>query len=163
MLYFQRSSTLTHQVIFGHDFESPRAAADYSWQEDPAEDKLPKLKRASDMLTAIWLRGHPNPKNLRYYLAYQVQNDETTPVIAKILRDANLDQVPYWPGFTVGMWTEEGVALLGKQRLPTKTCGLLHEHLRLVRLETPNARGEFQEHLKDEHREITNGRDVLQA
>jgi hypothetical protein len=121
---------LTHwrEVIFGHCFDSPRVAAETEWQHDSTEDQFPKLKRVSDILTAFWLRGHSNPKNLRYYLIFQVQNVETTPLIARILRDANLNQVPYWPGLVVGIWEKAGGALLGSNSL-IETCDVLQARL----------------------------------
>ncbi|KAF1832885.1 hypothetical protein BDW02DRAFT_553766 [Decorospora gaudefroyi] len=101
-------------MIIGMDFQSPRAQAVDRWQEEPTEDELPRLKRVSDIMTAFWLRGHGNPKNLRYYLAFNVQNDETVPLIARVLKNRGHDKmVPYWPGVTVGTWEKEGEALLG--------------------------------------------------
>ena len=102
-------------MIFGHFFENPLTAASEYWDEALTEDDLPKLKRASDILAVLWLRGHNKPENLRYYLVCQVQNADTTPLIAGILKDANLDKVPRWPGHVVHMWNEAGEALLGKR------------------------------------------------
>jgi hypothetical protein len=121
-------------VIFGHYFESPLTAAQENWAVDPTEDDLPKLKRASDIMTTFWLRGNNNPENLRYYLVCQVQNAETTPLIARILKNANLDKVPRWPGYVVHMSDEAGDALLGKQLSPRKTCNVL-----LARLTYPGS------------------------
>ena len=99
----------------GNFFESPFRAASDNWDVAPTEADLPKLKRASDILTAFWLRGHTDPKNLRYYLVCQGQNAETTALIARILKNANIDKIPRWPGYTVHMSDEAGEALLGKQ------------------------------------------------
>jgi len=101
-------------VIIGLDFESPKASAEELWGQTPTEDELPRLKRVSEIMTAFWLRDNPDPKKLKHYLVYNVQNEQTMALIKKVVDDSGLRQVPYWPGVTVGMWQEAGEALLGE-------------------------------------------------
>jgi len=101
-------------VIIGLDFRSPRTSAEALWGQTSNKDELPRLKRVSDIMTAFWLRDNPDPKKLKHYLAYNVQNEQTMPLINKVLDDTGLRQVPYWPGVTVDMWQEAGEALLGE-------------------------------------------------
>lgn len=102
-------------VIFAIDLESPLSAARDNWErEDINSDELPQLRRVSDIITAFWLRHNPTPSNLKYYLVNQVQNEETNELIGSIMRLANLDKLPSWPGLTVGIGHDVGKALLGK-------------------------------------------------
>ena len=42
----------------GHDFSSPKNEAELTWDvEDVKEDELLKLKKASDIMLAFWLRN----------------------------------------------------------------------------------------------------------
>jgi hypothetical protein len=100
-------------VIIGLDFQSPRVKALENWGHANAAE-LPQLQRVSDIMMAFWLRDNPNPKNLKYYLVYNIKNELTVSLINTVLRNHNLDQVPYWPGIVANMWEEEGPTLLGK-------------------------------------------------
>lgn len=75
---------------------------------------MPALHLASDVMFGFWLRDNPNPKNLRYYVAANVQNDETQRLVATILKKKEVKGVPQWPGVKVGVETDEGRVLLGK-------------------------------------------------
>jgi hypothetical protein len=94
-------------------FENPTHAAATNWGRRPNDAELPQLRRASDIIFAYWLRNNPNPKNLHYYLVNDVQNEETMPLIASIVRAKGHATVPFWPGITMGMWQKEAEALLG--------------------------------------------------
>jgi hypothetical protein len=99
----------------GHDFSSPKNEAELTWDvEDVKEDELPKLKKASDIMLAFWLRNNKNPRNLKHYLANQITNKETVPLIARVLKNSKLSRVPKWPGVEVSMQQDDGQALLGK-------------------------------------------------
>jgi len=102
-------------VIFAIDLENPMTAARDNWvREDINPDELPQLRRVSDIITAFWLRKNPTPSNLKYYLVNQVQNPETTKLIGSVMRQANLNNLPSWPGLTVSIEQDAGKALLGK-------------------------------------------------
>lgn len=102
---------------------SPLSAAQEYWGEDSDDDddhdnmpslsSMPALRRPSDIMAAYWLRNNLAPKSLSYYFALDVQNDETLPLITSVLDRRGLERMPPWPGVKVGMWEEEGEALLG--------------------------------------------------
>ena len=91
-----------------------KAARDNWEREDINSDELPQLRRVSDIMTAFWPRNNPTPSNLKYYLVSQVTNDETNELIGSIMRQANFDKLPSWPGLTVSIEQDAGKALLGK-------------------------------------------------
>jgi len=74
---------------------------------------LPQVGIVSDIMFAYWLRDNANPRNLRYYITNNIQNEETLKVIARILREKSMQTVPYWPGVELGMWEKEAEVLLG--------------------------------------------------
>ncbi|KAF2125733.1 hypothetical protein P153DRAFT_298865, partial [Dothidotthia symphoricarpi CBS 119687] len=93
---------------------SPKMAAIENWEEDdPPEVELPKLSRASDIMWMLYSRDNPDPKKLKYYFVTTVLNDQTVPLIARMLRQAEYAVVPYWPGVTVSLDDEEGKVFLG--------------------------------------------------
>lgn len=101
-------------VIFPQHLLNPKAAAEDSWDVAPSEDQLPSIRRPSDIMTAYWLRGNPNPKNLRYYFVINVQNRATLALLAKIFKDGGHGQnIPLWPGITFTMDQPEAEVLLG--------------------------------------------------
>jgi hypothetical protein len=65
-------------------------------------------------MMAYWLRNNPNPKNLRYYFALNVQEDATQPLVAKILQDKGHVDLPVWPGLEVLKGSKEFDILLGE-------------------------------------------------
>jgi hypothetical protein len=88
-------------------------AGEQFWGFEPDPSELPKLRPGSDIISAYWLRGNSSPKNLRYYFVNHVVNDQTLPVIAALLHGQPQGRVPYWPGVTFDMSTEQGQAMLG--------------------------------------------------
>ena len=65
-------------------------------------------------MMAFWLRGNFDPKNLKYYLVFNIQNKKTVALISRVLKNHDLSEVPYWPGVVANMYDEEGPALLGE-------------------------------------------------
>jgi hypothetical protein len=106
--------------------ESPRFAAGSSWPYDPFEVQLPILRYSSDIMMAYWLRNNPNPKNLRYYFALNVQEDSTRLLIAKVLQDMGHAELSIWPGLKVSKGSKEFDILLGEHcslaKLPEYSC-----------------------------------------
>jgi hypothetical protein len=93
---------------------NPLHSAETNWIEEPKDALLPQLRRASDLIFAYSLRNNPDPKNLKYYIANNVQNAQTLPVIASILKNKGLTAAPEWPGVTLSAWEGNEVeALLG--------------------------------------------------
>lgn len=90
---------------------------------------MPVLRHASDIMTAYWLRNNPNPKGLKYYFALGIQNNETNRVIASILLDKEIYDMPRWPGVKLnlasGYWGFS--ALLGSP-IGSTTAHILLEH-----------------------------------
>ncbi|KAH6858617.1 hypothetical protein B0T12DRAFT_163164 [Alternaria alternata] len=100
-------------VIFGQDFLGPKAAAKENLDWDVKKEELPKLSIASDILAAYWLRS-PTPKNLKYWFGQDVTNEDTVPIIIKILLNHGYTEgVPTWPGLQLNMPSEEALVLLG--------------------------------------------------
>ena len=95
-------------------FLNTKSAAEDDWEGEVVVSQLPALRFASDIIMAYWLRGHPNPGNLKYYFVNHVVNTETLPLIASIIKSNGLTTVPYWPGITYSMATPECAALLGE-------------------------------------------------
>ncbi|RYO32543.1 hypothetical protein AA0111_g4651 [Alternaria arborescens] len=80
---------------------------------DVKKEELPKLSIASDILAAYWLRS-PTPQNLKYWFGQDVTNEDTVPIIIKILLDHGYTEgVPTWPGLQLNMPSEETLVLLG--------------------------------------------------
>jgi hypothetical protein len=100
-------------VIFGQDFLGPKAAAKENLDWDVKKEEPPKLSIASDILAAYWLRS-PTPKNLKYRFGQDVTNEDTVPIIIKILLNHGYTEgVPTWPGLQLDMPSEEALVLLG--------------------------------------------------
>jgi hypothetical protein len=102
----------THTALFVQSLNAPRYSAAQQWDHTPQSNELPHLQFASDILAGYWLRT-PNPKNLEYYFANNVVNEETLPLINKVLGDRGHDKIPAWPGVRVSGPSEEGAVLLG--------------------------------------------------
>jgi hypothetical protein len=101
-------------AIFALNLLNPVSAAEGNWEDDALyEENYPQLRRASDIMSGYWLRDNPNPRNLRYYLACNVQNDETNPVIARILQRRS-QVISHWPGLKLEWGEKDAEALLGK-------------------------------------------------
>ena len=88
----------------------------------PTIEMMPALRLASDIMAAYWIRNNPDPKNLKYYFAFSIINEQTLLIIMAILQKKGYVYYPKWPGCTVGMWETEGEALLGKFFLH---CGMI--------------------------------------
>jgi hypothetical protein len=100
-------------AIFAQNLQKPEAAAMENLAEDIPEDQLPHLSRASDIMYAYWAYNNPDPKKIYNYFVNHVVNDETIPLVARALRNHNLDHVPYWPGLRLKMHQDEAEAILG--------------------------------------------------
>lgn len=74
----------------------PAAAARTHWGRKPAENELPELYRASDVLWGYWVRDNPEPSALQYYIVNYVQNDETLSLLARNLLRFGSEQLPYY-------------------------------------------------------------------
>jgi len=125
-------------VIIGESFASPRFEAEANWGFEPKQAELPQLQRVSDIMMAYWLRGNPDPKNLKYYLVCNILNEQTVRLINAVLKNKGLDKIPYWPGVVANMWEEEGPALLGKWSwlFPERPSRKQLETVALMRLHT---------------------------
>jgi hypothetical protein len=106
--------TSSIKAIFALNLVGVHVSAVNEWGRPVADNELPALRRPSDIMMAHWLRGNANPKNLKYYIAMNVVNFETIPVINRVLKDNGQTEIPSWPGLTVGLFHPHGQALLGK-------------------------------------------------
>lgn len=101
-------------AIFAQYLKKPAVAAAENWGRVPAENELPQLHRASDIIWAYWVRDNPEPSALQYYLVNHVQNVETLPLIARIVRRYGIQQIPYWSNrIIMGSSDESFNAILG--------------------------------------------------
>lgn len=73
-------------AIFAQALLSPRAAAYKNNINVQGGDKLPHLQRASDILWSYWYRDNPDPRKLWAFFVNYVRNEETLPLIARIMR-----------------------------------------------------------------------------
>ncbi|KAF2829149.1 hypothetical protein CC86DRAFT_271076, partial [Ophiobolus disseminans] len=100
-------------AIYAQNLESPKHAARKARCKPPSKSELPGMFLMSDVIWAYWARNHPNVANLRYYFANNILNEDTLRVIAKILKDETLPDVPHWPGLRFEENESEFEALLG--------------------------------------------------
>jgi hypothetical protein len=98
------------------DLVSPRYAVTerHNWNREAASNELPALRYMSDIFFGYWRRITSNPKNLRYYIATHVVNDDTVKLVARALKNNKLDDLSEWPGVTFETDSEEWAALVGK-------------------------------------------------
>ena len=63
-----------------------------------------------------WVEGNPNVKNLQWYLAHNVINDETSEIVPRALRNKLVPKLSLWPGtlFDKKKDPSEFQALIGK-------------------------------------------------
>lgn len=101
-------------AIFAQNLVKPESAAVDNLGGEIPDDQLPQLRRASDIMWAYWIQNNPNPKNLYSYFVNYVRNDDTLPLIARIIRSHGMTTLPYWPGLELSMDDEGAEALLGK-------------------------------------------------
>ncbi|KAH6875070.1 hypothetical protein BKA58DRAFT_466928 [Alternaria rosae] len=99
-------------ALFFQSLGTPRHAATHDWAHTPRSNELPRLQFAPDILAAYWSRT-PHPKGLKYYFANNVSNEETLPLINKIIEESGYDRIPEWPGVRVSADSEEGAVLVG--------------------------------------------------
>ncbi|KAL6703814.1 hypothetical protein ACN47E_009033 [Coniothyrium glycines] len=111
--YYRFAINQNDGVIMVAGLLNPFEAAKNEWDDDPTMDMMPALRRASDIVSAYWLRGNQNPRNLRYYFANHIKNDYTLALIAKIFAAIGRTEMPYWPGVKFTMDTQEAESLLG--------------------------------------------------
>lgn len=91
-------------ALFGRALYAPFQCAAEDWRTlgvTPTWAMMPALRHASDIMAGYWLRGNPNPRGLKYYFAIGIQNDETLALIASILLDKGIYDMPAWPGVTL--------------------------------------------------------------
>ncbi|KZM22752.1 hypothetical protein ST47_g6100 [Ascochyta rabiei] len=100
-------------AIFAQNLLKPDSAVLENLGEDVPTSLLPQLHRGSDILWGYWVRDNPNLKNLFNYFVNHVRNDETLPLIARVLKNHGLERLPYWPGVELAMDSEDAEALLG--------------------------------------------------
>lgn len=67
-----------------------------------------------------WVEGNPNVKNLQWYIAHNVVNDETSPIVTRALRK-KLSKLSLWPGtvFDKKKDVVEFQALIGESGRPS--------------------------------------------
>lgn len=63
-----------------------------------------------------WVEGNPNVKNLQWYMAHNVINDETSEIVPRALRNKLVSKLSVWPGtlFDKKKDPVEFQALIGK-------------------------------------------------
>lgn len=87
-------------AIFGRALCSPLSAAFNYWKQvgiQPTMEMMPDLRHGSDIMAAYWSRNNSNPKNLKYYFALGIANDETLQIMATCLHFRGED-MQTWPG-----------------------------------------------------------------
>ncbi|KAF2032516.1 hypothetical protein EK21DRAFT_109896 [Setomelanomma holmii] len=102
-------------AIIAKNLESPATGAFYEWEPSrtpKSPDKMPNLRHASDIIWHYWQRKNPSLKNLRLYMAHNVQNADTQALFSRIFKLKKLD-LKKWPGAMFGVDTDEGLALVG--------------------------------------------------
>lgn len=105
-------------AVFAQNMKKPQVAAREELGPNIPDNLMPHLHRASDIMWSYWERNNPNPQNLRYYFVNYVRNEETVPLIARALRNNNLERIPRWPGLELDMASEEAEAILGQSATP---------------------------------------------
>ncbi|KAF2853641.1 hypothetical protein T440DRAFT_515753 [Plenodomus tracheiphilus IPT5] len=73
-------------VIVAKNLESPFVAAESLWKNTPKLHELPEFRHGSDILLAYWLRDNPTPRQLRYYFANNIMNEDTLSLLYSILK-----------------------------------------------------------------------------
>ncbi|KAJ8116723.1 hypothetical protein OPT61_g1914 [Boeremia exigua] len=125
--YYRFTLNQKEGVIFAQNLLSPRAAALTNFEDPIPPEELPALARASDIMWLYWLRGNPNPQNLRYYIVNYVLNTATLPLIARALKTHGFQTVPHWPGLQLDMPDPAALALLGSP-IGSTLAHLLMQH-----------------------------------
>ncbi|KAH9863563.1 hypothetical protein J1614_009495, partial [Plenodomus biglobosus] len=101
-------------AIIAKNLESPTFSAEYLWEHTPSLDELPALRHGSDIMLAHWLRDNPNPQNLQYYIASNIVNENTIPLLCSILKSkGHQNDPPSWPGVQLDKGELEFDMLLG--------------------------------------------------
>jgi hypothetical protein len=105
-------------AIIGMDLLSPKYAVTErdNWDREATPNELPALRYISDIFWGYWRRSTSTPKNLRYYIATHVVNDDTVKLVSRALKNSEMDDLSEWPGKTFEMDSEEWAALLGKAK-----------------------------------------------
>ncbi|KAJ4308566.1 hypothetical protein N0V94_009305 [Neodidymelliopsis sp. IMI 364377] len=116
-------------AIIGMDLVSPRYAVTerHNWNREAAPNELPALRYMSDIFFGYWRRITSNPKNLRYYIATHVVNDDTVKLVARALKNNKMDDLSEWPGVTFEMDSDEWAALVGSP-IGASIAALLFQH-----------------------------------
>jgi hypothetical protein len=115
--YYRFAVNHPGRAIFAISLLSPLYAAYENWEYadiEPTPDKLPELRRASDIFATFWLYNNPNPRSLKYYFSVFILNDETLEAIASVLKQRGTTEVPKWPGIKFSAQEPAGQILLGK-------------------------------------------------
>lgn len=106
-------------TIIATDTRSPRSRllerTHGSITESEIIRRLPPLNRFSDVVWTVWNRvceeASKDPSSLRYIGRDRIANSDTTAVINEVF--AKKGAVVGWPGYTYGIDSEDGQALLG--------------------------------------------------
>ncbi|KAL9054269.1 MAG: hypothetical protein Q9206_003609 [Seirophora lacunosa] len=101
-------------TIIASDTQSPRnrLISDSGGRITEAEinRRVPPLNRLSDMIWTVWNLNSRSPNNLRYVGRSNVLGEDVEAIIGRIFDSRG--GVRGWPGYTYGIDTEEGQALL---------------------------------------------------
>lgn len=85
------------------DIYSPRNAVKEHWKSiggTATPDDLPKLQYGSDLMWGKWVEGNADVKNLRFYVAHDIVNDETSALVSRAMRNKLGANLAVWPGTT---------------------------------------------------------------
>ncbi|KAH6639024.1 hypothetical protein C7974DRAFT_448848 [Boeremia exigua] len=111
-------------IVHFFDVRSAYEGAKRLWAvENAPMDELPALRQISDMAWGAWRRKHLDGQNLgkiRKFMVHTIINDITMDLIDEALKtyvlapgEIRLGYVPFYPGVTFDMNSEEGAAMLG--------------------------------------------------
>ncbi|KAJ4342391.1 hypothetical protein N0V87_001009 [Didymella glomerata] len=88
-------------LIAALDISSPRNAVKTHWKSidgTASPEDLPELQYGSDLMWGKWVEGNLNVKNLQWYVAHNVINDETSQIVPRALRNKLVPKLSVWPG-----------------------------------------------------------------
>ncbi|KAI8936195.1 hypothetical protein NX059_006626 [Plenodomus lindquistii] len=101
-------------AIIGKNINSPASSvvSGAGWGRKANPGELPELRFLSDIYWGHWVRDNPNVRNLRFYGAHMVINDDTVRLAGRAFKNVNADKLVPWPGTSFPATTEEGKALI---------------------------------------------------
>ncbi|KAI4136200.1 MAG: hypothetical protein LQ341_005787, partial [Variospora aurantia] len=101
-------------TIIATDTQSPRNQLIFNSRGDITEAeiqrRLPPLHRLSDVIWTIWNLNSRSPNDLRYIGRSNVLDEGAVAIMGRFFADRG--GITGWPGYTYGIDTEEGQALL---------------------------------------------------